>query len=183
MQDDATRWDERYRSASPPDPLAPEPLDSRADLLQLLPDSGVAIDIACGLGRQSLWLAQRGLEVVALDVSPMAIDALRRAAASAGLAERIDARAVDLDDGLPSDPRTADVVVCQRFRQPSIYPHIAERLRTGGLAIITVLSEVGTESPGPFHAPRGELAAAFTDFDVLYAHEDDGVSTIVARRR
>ena len=183
MDDDATRWDDRYRSASSPDPLAPEPLDTRADLLELLPDTGVAIDIACGLGRQSLWLAQRGLDVVALDVSPIAIEALRTAAAAAGLAERIDARTVDLDDGLPADPPTADVIVCQRFRQPSIYPQIAERLRTGGIAIITVLSEVGAESPGPFHAPPGELATAFAEFDVLYAHEDDGVSTIVARRR
>jgi len=183
MDDDATRWDDRHRSASPPEPLAPEPMDTRADLLELLPDTGVAIDVACGIGRQSLWLARRGLDVVAFDVSPIAIDALRSAAAAAGLADRIDAHTVDLDDGLPADPRIADVIVCQRFRQPSIYSQMAERLRTGGLAIVTVLSVVGTESPGPFHAPRGELAIAFAEFDVLYAREEGGASTIVARRR
>jgi len=183
MHDDAARWDDRYRSASSPDPLAPEPLDTRTDLLGLLPATGVAIDIACGIGRQSLWLAQRGLDVVALDVSPIAIEALRTAAAEAGLAERIEARPVDLDGGLPTDPQTADVILCQRFRQPSIYPQVAERLRTGGIAIITVLSEVGAESPGPFHAPSGELATEFAGFDVLYAHEGGGVATIVARRR
>jgi SAM-dependent methyltransferase len=180
MHDDGTRWDDRYRSASPPRPLAP---DARTDLLELLPDTGVAIDIACGLGSQSLWLAQRGLDVVALDVSPIAIDALREAARAAGLIDRIDARVTDLDIGLPAEPTAADVIVCQRFRQPSIYAEIAERLAVGGIAIVTVLSEVGTDSPGPFHAPPGELIAAFDGFDILDARENGGVATIVARRR
>ena len=183
MHDDAARWDDRYRSASPPLPLAPDAVSERADLIELLPDTGVAIDIACGLGGQSLWLAQHGLDVVALDVSPIAIDALRAAAHVAGLADRIDARVTDLDAGLPADPTTADVIVCQRFRQPSIYAQIAERLVVGGIAIVTVLSEVDADSPGPFHAPPGELVAAFDGLDILDAHEGDGVATIVARRR
>lgn len=180
MHDDATRWDDRYRSATPPGPLAP---DARADVIELLPRTGVAIDIACGLGSQSLWLAQRGLEVVAIDVSPIAIDALRAAAQAAGFANRIHPRVTDLDIGLPAEPTTADVIVCQRFRQPSLYTQIAERLAVGGIAIVTVLSEVGTDSPGPFHAPPGELIAAFDEFDILDAHEGDGVATVVARRR
>lgn len=180
MHHDATRWDDHYRSATPPGPLAP---DARADVIELLPRTGVAIDIACGLGSQSLWLARRGLEVVALDVSPIAIDALRAAAHAAGLADRIDARMTDLDVGLPAEPMTADVIVCQRFRQPSLYTEIADRLAVGGIAIVTVLSEVGTDSPGPFHAPPGELVAAFDEFEILDAREGDGVATIVARRR
>ena len=183
MHDDATRWDDRYRSASPPGPRAPDAVGARADLIELLPDTGVAIDIACGLGSQSLWLAQRGLDVVALDVSPIAIEALTAAAHAAGLADRIDARVTDLDIGLPAEPTTADVIVCQRFRQPSIYAQIVERLVVGGIAIVTVLSEVGADSPGPFHAPPGELVAAFGEFDILDAHEGDGTATIVARRR
>lgn len=183
MHDDATRWDDRYRSATPPVPLAPDAVGTRADLLELLADTGVAIDIACGLGSQSLWLAQRGLHVVALDVSPRAIDALRAAADSSGLGDRIDARVTDLDIGLPAEPTAADLIVCQRFRQPAIYAQIAERLVVGGIAIVTVLSEVGADSPGPFHAPQGELDAAFPGLDVLDAHEGDGEATIVARRR
>jgi SAM-dependent methyltransferase len=183
MHGDATRWDDRYRSTSPPDPLAPDAVENRSDLLALVPETGVAIDIACGLGSQSLWLAQRGLDVVAFDVSPIAIDALRTAALTAGLAERIDARVTDLDSGLPAEPGAADLILCQRFRQPSIYAQIADRLVAGGIAIVTVLSEVGASSPGPFQARPGELATAFTDLDLLYIHEADGESTIVARRR
>ncbi len=183
MHDDAARWDDRYRSALPPEPLAPEPLDLRADLLDSIPLSGVAIDVACGLGRQSLWLAHRGLDVVALDVSPTALQALGAAAVAAGVANRICTHLVDLDAGLPTEPASVAVVVCQRFRHPTIHPQIVQRLAPAGVAIVTVLSVVGADSPGPFHAPPGELAAAFAELDLLYEHEGQGVATVVARRR
>ncbi len=73
-----------------------------------------------------------------------AIDALRRAAGRRGLEHRIDARVVDLDDGLPADVRgLCSLVVCQRFRDPRLYPAIADAARPGGLIVVTVLSAVG----------------------------------------
>ncbi len=182
MHDDAARWDDRYRSASPSGPLAPEPLAERPDLLDLIPTAGLAIDIACGLGGQSLWLAQRGLHVVAFDVSPVAVELLRTAATEAGLSHLVDARVTDLDAGLPPEPSVADVIVCQRFRHPALYPLIAKRLAVGGIAIVTVLSETGADAPGPFHAPPGELVEAFAGLDLLYASEGHGVATVVVRR-
>jgi SAM-dependent methyltransferase len=182
MLDDAARWDARYRSAAVSRPTAPEGLRGSTDLLDLIPTSGTAIDIACGAGAQSLWLATHGLHVTALDVSPVAIDLLVEAAAASGLGSRVDARVTDLDDGLPADPGAVDVVVCQRFRQPALYADIVERLRPGGLAIVTVLSVVGTDTPGPFHAPPGELVLAFADLELLHHAEGDGVATIVGRR-
>ncbi len=185
MQDDAIRWDDRYRSAPPAEPRPPGVFDDHAELLALLPSTGIAVDIACGLGHQALWLADRGLRVVALDVSPLAIERLHLAATALGLDRMIDARVTDLDAGLPEDPARADVIVCQRFRQPALYPQIVERLAVGGLAIVTVLSAVGAESPGPFHAPAGELTTAFADaeIDLLHTEEGDGAATVVFRRR
>ncbi len=183
MHDDAARWDDRYRSAPPPAPVAPEPLDRHVDLLGSIPLSGVAIDIACGLGRQSLWLAHRGLDVVALDVSPIALEALDAAAIAAGVDSRISTQLVDVDDGLPPEPASVAVVVCQRFHHPTIHPQIVQRLAPGGVAIVTVLSVVGADSAGPFHAPPGELTAAFAELDLLYEHEGNGEATVVARRR
>jgi SAM-dependent methyltransferase len=159
--------------------------DDHPELLDLVPDSGIAVDIACGLGHQTLWLAGRGLDVVALDVSPVAIERLELAARAHGLAEAIDARVTDLDAGLPADPVRAEVVVCQRFRQPALYPQIVDHLAPGGLAIITVLSAAGADAPGPFHAPPGELTTAFADagIDILHAEEGAGTATVVFRRR
>jgi SAM-dependent methyltransferase len=150
----------------------------------LLPTSGTALDVACGLGAQTLWLAERGLRIVALDVSPVAIAAITDAAAAAGLSHRVSAAVIDLDAGLPTEPGTVDVLVCQRFRQPALYAEFVERLAPGGVGIVTVLCEVGADSPGTFHAPSGELTAAFDrpGIDVLHHDERDGQATIVFRR-
>lgn len=185
MDQDADRWNDRYRDAPPVMALAPEPLDRRTDLRALIPTTGTAIDVACGLGAQSLWLAARGLQVIALDVSPLAIDRVRSAAHGVGLDDHIDARELDLDNGLPNDLPLADVIVCQRFRHPQLYQSIVEQLRPAGIVIITVLSEVGLpHPPGPFHAPAGELTSAFdrNDLDLVYQREADGAATVMAKR-
>jgi len=186
MDDDRRRWDDRYRGAPPAAAaVEPEAVSSRPDLCELIPTSGQALDIACGSGSTTLWLARRGLTVLALDVSPRAIDLVGQAARAAGVAVRVTAKAVDLDGGLPADAREVDVIVCQRFRDPSLYPTFVERLRPGGIGIVTVLSVVGlVDTPGAFHAPPGELLTAFDrgDAEVLHERETDGVASIVFRR-
>jgi hypothetical protein len=87
----------------------------------------------------------------------------------------------DLDLGLPpSCPGPYDVVVCQRFRDPALYPALVRRLAPGGLLVVTVLSEVDA-APGPFRAPAGELAAAFAGLRVLHHREGGGEAHLVAR--
>jgi len=153
--------------------MPPDALRGRTDLL---PAGGRALDLACGRGTVAVWLAQRGLDVDAVDVSPVAL------AAGAALAEAtgVEVRwhAADLDDGLPAG--TWDVIVCQRFRDPALYPALAAALSPGGLLVLTVLSAVGDEG-GRFRAAPGELLAAFGGLDVLQHDERDGEATLVAR--
>ena len=134
----------------------------------------------------TLWLAARGLQVTALDASGVAIELLGVAATASELADRVDARTVDLDDGLPDDLCDLDLVVCQRFRDSLLYAPMIDSLGQGGIAIVTVLSSVGVDSPGPFHAPPGELTATFgaeERCEILHHHEGGGVAHIVVRRR
>jgi SAM-dependent methyltransferase len=185
MDADADRWDERYRSVTTVEPVPPEPLAVRPDLLDLFPRTGVALDLACGTGGQTLWLAERGLQVTALDVSPVAVQLVRDAVRVRRLGERVDARVADLEAGLPTTtPVIAQAIVCQRYRQPTLYPQIVDRLAPGGLAFVTVLSQVGAAAPGPFHAPPDELAQAFNQpgLEVLHHLERDGTATVVVRR-
>lgn len=151
-----------------------------------LPDGGRCLDVACGLGEQSLWAVEHGFHVVALDASATAIAALRAAAGDRGVGDRVDARVVDLDDGLPADVvGTCRLVICQRFRGVDLYPALVDALEPGGLLVITVLSEVGATSTGPYHAPRGDLIDGFAglDVEVLRHDEADGEATLVASRR
>ena len=180
MREDAERWDGRYEGRSAGSPAMPTGLDGVA-----LPDGGRCLDVACGLGEQSLWAAEHGFEVVALDASPVAIGSLRRAAADRGLAERVDARVVDLDDGLPQGSDGCyDLVICQRFRDPRLYPQFAAAVAPGGVLVITVLSGVGAADPGPFHAPAGDLLDGFggSGLEIVRHTEGDGEATLVGRR-
>lgn len=185
MHEDGPSWNERYAASPAPSPRAPDAFDRWPELASLLPASGRGVDIASGTGAVTLWLAEHGLEVAALDVSDVAIGRLEAAAASKGMSARIDARIVDLDQGLPADLVDLDVVVCQRFRDPTLYGPIVDRLRSGGLAVVTVLSSVGSSGPGPFRAEPGELSIAFgadERSETLHHFEGDGIAHVVVRR-
>lgn len=186
MRDDGRRWDERYATTTRVEARAPEAVDRWPELISLLPDTGRCLDVASGPGAVTLWFARRGLEVTALDASGVAIELLRDVAAAAELSQRVDARTVDLDHGLPDELGAFEVIVCQRFRDPRLYGPMIDRLRPGGVAIVTVLSSVGSADPGPFHAPAGELSDAFgadERCETLRSWEGEGVAHVVVRRR
>lgn len=169
---DRERWDARHAVAGPAVPMPPDALRGRE---HLLPDGGRALDVACGRGGVSVWLAERGFTVDAVDVSPVGL------AAGAALAPGLTWLRHDLTTGLPRRG-PYEVVVCQRYRDPALYAALAAALAPGGLLVLTVLSEVG-DSGGPFRAAPGELVAAFGDLEHLAVTEGDGQATLVARRR
>lgn len=171
--EDRRRWDGRHAAVGAGEPMPPDALRGRDDLL---PPSGRAIDIGCGRGQVAVWLALRGLDVDAVDVSPAGLAAGAALATAHGVTLRW--READLDAGLPAG--RYDAVVCQRFRDPALYPAFRAALTPGGLLVLTVLSEVGDEG-GRFRASPGELLSAFGGLEVLHHDERDGEATLVAR--
>ena len=186
VHEDGRRWDERYATTTHVEARPPEAIERWPDLASLLPATGRCLDIASGPGAVALWFARHGLEVTALDASAVAIELLCNAAEAAGVADRIDARTVDLDDGLPADLDEFDLIVCQRFRDLQLYAPVIDLLRPGAIAIVTVLSSVGSVNPGRFHAPPGEVSTAFgadERCEVFRSYEGDGVAHVVVHRR
>src|SRR5580700_4643199 len=94
---DIRGWDERYRTgqrAAEDLEAAPNPLlIETAKRLQ----PGTALDLACGTGRNALWLAEQGWNVTAVDGAPTAIEILRQRAAEKGI--HVDVRVADLESG------------------------------------------------------------------------------------
>ena len=84
---DAEAWDERY-AASPLVWSAGPNQFVAAELAGLAP--GRALDLACGEGRNAIWLATRGWQVTAVDFSPVAVRKARELAGSAEIAFPID---------------------------------------------------------------------------------------------
>ncbi|MFP3915524.1 MAG: class I SAM-dependent methyltransferase [Actinomycetota bacterium] len=181
---DRRRWDERYRE------LGMAPVD-RADsnpgppvfahVEHLLPRAGRALEIACGRGQGVAWLARRGMEVWAVDVSGEAIELTRRLVEAYGVASRCHLQVWDLDGGLPDTPEM-DLILCYLFRDPRLDRALTDRLAPGGVLAIATLSEVGA-GPGRFRARPGELEEAFGHLEIMEAGEADGTAWAVARRR
>src|SRR5438477_8559441 len=86
-----TDWNERYRQGEHTHD-DPHPL-----VVQFVPQMrrGRALDIACGVGRHALWLADRGWRVTAVDSSNVAIDMLQQSAADKHVT--VDSRVADLE--------------------------------------------------------------------------------------
>lgn len=181
---DRLRWDERYRElgmasleeagSNPPPPIF-------SGVEHLFPGEGRALEVACGRGRGVAWLARRGLEVWAVDVSPVAIDLTRRLVEAYGVEDRCHLAVHDLDQGLPDTP-PMDLVLCYLFRDPRLDPDMMERLEPGGVLAVATLSEVGAGA-GRFRAGPGELRRAFSKLDLLDEGEVDGTAWLLARRR
>jgi SAM-dependent methyltransferase len=173
---DRVRWDERYADRAPAPAGPPAAFSAHQDLF---PSEGHALDLACGQGGAAVWLTLRGLDVLGVDVSTIAIERARELAADNGVGRRCRFEAADLDDGLPPGP-PADVIICHKFRDRRLDAAIVERLAPGGLLAISALSEVGVR-PGPFRVAAGELAGAFAALEQLAAGEGGGEAWLLAR--
>ena len=187
------KWNERY--ARPDREWLPEsPAPWLVEHAALLAGGGRALDVACGDGRNALYLAQLGYMVDAIDVSDVAIGELRRAVEQRGLAMTIAPRVVDLErEPLPVGPY--DVIVTLNFLQRDLFGALQDALAPGGLLLYETLGqahvdELGNDFNPAFLVAPGELPAAFDRLEVIAHHEGvvqrsgspRGVASLVARR-
>lgn len=102
--------------------------------------AGAALDLGCGEGGDAVWLAARGWQVTAIDISPTA---LARGAAQGrehGVADRITWICGDLDEPLPPGP--FDLVSAQFLHSPvafdrdAVLRRAAELVAPGGSLVV-----------------------------------------------
>jgi SAM-dependent methyltransferase len=144
---DRIKWDERYRAGAYADREHPSAF--LADWEPRLPQ-GRALDVACGAGRNSLFLAATGRRVDAVDISAVALDRARETAQARGLQVRwIEA---DLDDDPASSlPREQyDLIVLIRYVNAKLLEPLLDRLAANGM----LLCEQHIDSPEDVVGPR-----------------------------
>jgi 2-polyprenyl-3-methyl-5-hydroxy-6-metoxy-1,4-benzoquinol methylase len=178
VEADRRRWDERYANLAPVVSVVGPP-GVFVKYAEAFPTRGRALDLACGQGLGSIWLARRGMDVTGVDISPVAIKQAHDLARQCGVADRCHFDVVDLDDGLPAGP-PADVILCHKFRDRRLDRAVIDRLAPGGLLAIAVLSELGA-APGPFRAVAGELSRAFAGLNPVASGEGEGQAWLLAR--
>ncbi len=135
----------------------------------LLPTSGEALDLACGLGGNSLLLAEAGMRVSAWDLSAVAIERLR---------ERNDSRIqAEVRDVIAEPPLadSFDVIVVSYFLHRPLLPALAGALRPGGLLFYETFGPrivgIGPEKPD-FRLRRNELPWLLADLTLCLYRED-----------
>ena len=176
---DRDRWNERYRAGAYADREHPSAL-----LVDWLPRLGTgttrprALDLACGAGRNALYVARSGWEVDALDVSDVALAGLERRAAAEGLAVRCLRH--DLEpangDGEPGLERSRyDLVLVIRYTNLPLLGSLAPALRPGGHLLVELHLQTEEEVVGPknprFRVAPGALRDAAGGLEILEYRE------------
>ena len=163
MHPDAEKWNGRYAAHTHNQPHHP-PRTLLRTHVHLLPATGVVLDAAAGAGANSLFLAARGLHVIALDISEVGLRQARAAAQARGV--RVETAVFDLTAPV-FPPHCVDVILNFRFLMRSTFAAYRQALRPGGLLIFETFVADGPDVPQYF-LRRGELRAAFADFEVVH---------------
>lgn len=126
-------WDRRYGEEAWPD----EPDDALVELVAGL-TPGDALDLACGPGRNAVFLAENGWSVTGVDASPVGLALASTRAAAAGVALRLVE--ADLRTWRPQRASAALVVVANLHLPPGVrepfFGGVVEALRPGGHAFV-----------------------------------------------
>jgi 2-polyprenyl-3-methyl-5-hydroxy-6-metoxy-1,4-benzoquinol methylase len=156
----------------------------------LLPPSGRALDVACGRGRNAVWLAQQGFATTAIDRDPSAVAALEARAQRDGLP--LTARAVDLETGaVQLGEALYDVVVVVHYLHRALFPALRAALAPGGVLVYETFTVAQASRGRPtnpaFLLEPGELPRLVAPLVVVAAREGDFddrmVSSVVAVRQ
>jgi SAM-dependent methyltransferase len=168
-QAEREKWNERYRSGYYEGREHPTAL--LADWAPRLP-RGRALDVACGAGRNALFLAAAGFDVDAVDIAEAGLKRARETAAQRGLTLRFIAGdlAVDPEGVLPDS--SYDLIVWVRYVDAGLMPHVTRRLAAGGHLLCeqhlaTTADVVGPRSP-EFRLQPNELLRAAAGLLVLF---------------
>jgi SAM-dependent methyltransferase len=131
---DEQAWDKRYEGgelvwgAGPNRFLVEQVANLRA---------GTALDVACGEGRNAIWLAEQGWQVAGVDFSSVGLEKARRLALERGVA--VDWLQGDLTTWIP--PKEYDLVVVMYLHLPAdtrhrVFVQMAKSVAVGGTMLV-----------------------------------------------
>jgi len=182
-------WNERYRlRAHPAEDFDAAPIPLVTTTAAKL-GGGKALDLACGAGRNALWLAEHGWEVTAVDGTHAAIEILRSRAVERGL--KINTVVADLEkDEFEIEPSRWDLVAICYYLQRNLFEPAKRGVAAGGVLISIVHMTEPGEEDSPHRLRSGQLEQYFAGWEILHRHEGKAndsahrraVAEIVARR-
>jgi tellurite methyltransferase len=160
-------WNARYTATEEHDR---EPAPLLVDAVRDVPP-GRALDLACGAGRNAVWLAEQGWDVVGVDGSSEALRLLRERD------PHIPTHLLDLETGapLPFGDASFDLVAILYYLHRPLFAEAQRVVKPGGLIVSAALMT------GRFAVAPGEVAQQLNQCEVLLLREGE-VAEIIARR-
>jgi SAM-dependent methyltransferase len=181
-------WDSKYRAGKNTDNSPSELLSLALDYVQ----PGRALDLACGPGRNSIYLAENGWQVCGVDASAEGLKIARHRVAERKVG--IELVKADLEKGeFEIEVESFDLIADFFYLQRDLWPDIRAGLKQGGLFV----SEIHLESDAPglramnplFLLRPGELLSEFSGWKIEHfsegVHDNSGLrptARIIARR-
>ncbi len=180
---DQTRWDKYYNIEE--FLYGTEPIPFLKDNISLLPKNK-ALDLAMGEGRNGVYLATQGFDVLGLDISPIGLNKAQQLAKHFNTT--IQTRVVDLEN-YQLGKNSYDVIICTYYLQRDLFDQIKDSLKPGGMVLIETFNTdylKYSRFPKKYLLKHNELLEIFKDFKVIrYQIYDDGkeaFSSIIAQK-
>jgi tellurite methyltransferase len=185
--DDRGAWDKTYNRkdyvyGKEPDAF----LVSQVDKLP----KGRALDIAAGEGRHAVYLAKKGFQSEAVDISSVGLRKAQKLAAENGV--KIKTVNADLKK-YKIAPNSYTVIMNFYYLQRSLFPQIVAGLKKGGVVVFVnhtteqLKNTNGKNYERDYLLEPGELKRAFSELEILnYTESNNGknaVASMVARKR
>ncbi|MGB1799342.1 MAG: class I SAM-dependent methyltransferase [Gammaproteobacteria bacterium] len=168
------KWEKRYQSSvTDTEDKYPSAVEVLRNNQHLLPESGSALDLACGLGANAICLAEHGLTTSAWDISASALEQLTNYSKKYNLHIITKER-----DVTPHPPvvNSFDVIVISRFLDRNLIPHIKNAIKPKGLIFYQTFTKEKVNQSGPsnpdFLLDKNELLNCFHDWQILFYREE-----------
>jgi tellurite methyltransferase len=141
------------------------------DAVKLI-EPGRALDLACGRGRNGVFLVEQGWSVVGIDGS---------AAVMEGMDPRVTTHVLDLErNTLPFENESFDMVCIIHFLHRPLFAEARRVTRPGSVVVSAIHTTRSTMNP-KYTVAIGELRSFFSDWEILVDREDL-IAEIVARK-
>lgn len=169
---DKERWNKYYDTDKYI--FGEKPIRFLKENVHLLP-KGKTLDIAMGEGRNGVYLATKGFDVLGLDISAKGLQKAHRLAEAQNTT--IETRVVDLETHT-LEKNAYDLIICTYYMQRDLFPQFKDALKPGGMALVETynIDYLKYSSFNPkWLLQTNELLEIFKDFKVIrYQAIDNG---------
>lgn len=180
MQTKLKKWNEAYQDADISTATAAQVLTNNAFLL---PKKGKALDLACGRAGNAIFLAKKGFDVDAIDISTVVLEQVQHYANQQNLSIHCIEQDIEADGLESREYKKYDVIVVSYFLNRQLFPQIIKALKPNGLLFYQTWSQENVDdAKGPknpaFRLTAGELLRCCSELQILYYSENGVIGDI-----